>query len=59
MYYSMNGIPVHSGVGGDVIDGCELGVSRGVESPMRGKVPGEMENSYSFEVCVQQGTLHS
>ena len=40
-----------SGVRGGVVNGCELG-ARGVESRMRGKVPGEMENSYSFEACV-------
>ena len=33
-----------SGVGGDMVNGCELG-ARGVESTMSGKVPGEMENS--------------
>ena len=32
------------------LNGCESGnVSRGVESPMRGKVPGEMENSCNFK----------
>ena len=42
----MHGIPVYSGVGGGMVNGCKLGnVSRGVESPMRGKEPGEMENS--------------
>ena len=52
MYYSMHGIPVCSGVGRDMVDECELGISTGVESTMGGRVPGEMENSYSFEVCV-------
>ena len=43
---SVHGIPVYSGVGGGVVNGCELGdVSRGLESLMRGKVPREMENS--------------
>ena len=37
------GIPVYSSVGGGVVIGCD--VSRGLESPMRGKVPGEMESS--------------
>ena len=46
----MHGIPVYSGLGGGVVSGCKLGdVSRGVESPMRGKVPGEMENSCNFK----------
>ena len=36
---------MYSGEGWDVVNGCELGdVSIGLESPMRGKVPGEMEN---------------
>ena len=36
---------MYSGMGGGVVDGCELGnVSKGVESPMGAKVPGEMEN---------------
>ena len=35
-----------SGVGGGVVNECELGdVSRGVESPIRAKVPGEIEHS--------------
>ena len=47
---SMHGIPVYSGVGGGVVNGYKLGdVSRGLESPMRGKVPGEMENSCNLK----------
>ena len=39
------GIPVYSAVGQGVVNGCELGdVSRGLESLMRGKVPGEMDS---------------
>ena len=35
---------------GDV-NGCKLGdVSRGVESLMRGKLPGGMENSCNFKI---------
>ena len=41
---------MYCGVGGGVVNGCELGdVSRGLESPMRGKVPGEMENSCTLK----------
>ena len=46
MCQSMPGIPVYSGVGGGMVNECKLGnVSRRVESPKRGKEPGEMENS--------------
>ena len=47
------GIPVYSGVGGGVVDGCELGdVSRRL---VRKKVPGEMESSSNLKfrsVCL-------
>ena len=53
--FATGSIPVCSGVGGGVVDRCVLGdVSRGLESPMRGKVPGEMEIhvTLNFGVCV-------
>ena len=46
----MGDIPVYSGVGRGVVNRCELGnVSRGVESPMEGKVSREMENSCNLK----------
>ena len=47
---------MYSGVGGGLVDECDLGdVSRAMESPMKGKVPGQMENSCNLKfrsVCL-------